>query len=196
MLIGMLDKSDTTDTIVKTGVSRFRKDFCENIAAIFNKGTPDDDDLKDLAISWHNFMLCLKTHDLFAEIGFDISNGNCTVSDTVDGEGIVMRSKDAICFNVFGNENADAYDYQALHHYNTMMEKRGEKLFYMLDILVKQDGELNDLNSFNKDDLVNAMIMWVHAIVALKLWMIETFQVYLHNEGKMMSSIAYWKNLP
>lgn len=193
MLIGMREKSDITDIIVKTGVSRFRKDFCETIATIYNKGIPDDDDLKDLAISWHNLKLCLKEHDLFAEIGLDVNNGNCTVSDLMDGEGIFRRSKDAIDFNVFGNTDANAYDYQALHHYNTMLEKRGNNLFYILDILAKQDGEFKDFNSLGKDELSNAVIMWVNAIAALKLWMIETFQVYLHIEGKILSSLAYRK---
>lgn len=193
MLIGMREKSDITDIIVKTGVSRFRKDFCEAIATIYNKGIPEDEDLKDLAISWHNFKLCLKEHDLFAEIGLDVNDGTCTVSDLMAGEGIFRRSKDAIDFNVFGNSDANAYDYQALHHYNTMLEKRGNALSYILDILVKQDGELTDLNSFGKDELSNAVIMWVNAIFALKLWMIETFQVYLHIEGKILSSVAYRK---
>jgi hypothetical protein len=74
-----------------------------------------------------------------------------------------------------------------------MLEKRGNALSYILDILVKQDGELTDLNSFGKDELSNAVIMWVNAIFALKLWMIETFQVYLHIEGKILSSVAYRK---
>lgn len=193
MLIGMREKSDITDAIVSTGTSRFRKDFCETIATIYNKGIPDDEDLKNLAISWHNLKLCLKEHDLFAEIGFDVNDGNCTVSYLMDGEGIFRRSKDAIAFNVFGNTDANAYDYQALHHYNVMLEKRGNSLFYILDILAKQDGELTDLNSFGKDELSNELIMWVNAIAALKLWMIETFQVYLHIEGKMLSSLAYRK---
>lgn len=193
MLIGMLEKPNITDAIVNSGVSRFRKDFCENIACVYNKGIPDADDLKNLAIYWHNLKLGLETHDLFVEIEFDINDGNCTVPDTEDGEGIVSRSKDAIDFNVFGNEGVDAHDYQALHHYNTMVEKRGEKLFYMLDTLVAQNGELNERNSFDKDVLADAIIMWVHAIAALKLWMIETFQVYLHREVKMLSSVAYWK---
>lgn len=193
MLIGMREKSDITDIIVASGVSRFRKDFCEAIATIYNKGIPDDEDMKDLAISWHNLKLCLKEHDLFAAIGLDVNNGNCTVSDLMDGEGIFRRSKDAIDFNVFGNTDANAYDYQALHQYNIMLEKRGNNLFYILDILAKQDGELTDLNSFGKDELSNVVIMWVNAIAALKLWMIETFQVYLHIEGKILSSLAYLK---
>ena len=193
MLIGMREKSDITDIIVASGVSRVRKDFCEAIATIYNKGIPDDEDMKDLAISWHNLKLCLKEHDLFAAIGLDVNNGNCTVSDLMDGEGIFRRSKDAIDFNVFGNTDANAYDYQALHQYNIMLEKRGNNLFYILDILAKQDGELTDLNSFGKDELSNVVIMWVNAIAALKLWMIETFQVYLHIEGKILSSLAYLK---